>query len=140
MHAWCITRYRSYVSCFLLLSPCFSPFGCVRPTGLRVGRVQDVALLKIDAEGHEDYVLRSAESLLSKRQVDAILVEAKGSGHAARDRVKREYFSRLTSGGVGCSYSAYEFYEEVGRSVYAWNLDEVCDRREAFGEEEAVGG
>ena len=82
-----------------------------------------MVLLKIDAEGHEDFVVRSAASLLSQRQVDAILVEAKGSGHAVRDRFKREFFSQLTSGGMG--YSAYEFYEEVGRSVYAWNLDEV---------------
>lgn len=37
-----------------------------------------MALLKIDAEGHEDFVVKSAAALLSEHRVDAILVEAKG--------------------------------------------------------------
>ena len=130
---------------------------------------QDVALLKIDAEGHEDFVVKSASALLSRsltssppslsltpptlpppllpptslspavvalvvksasislsrHRVDAILLEAKGSGQPARDDFKREFFSRLVHVD---GYLSYEFYEEVGRSVFAWNLDEVrCD-------------
>ena len=124
---------------------------------------QDVALLKIDAEGHEDFVVKSASALLkrsltlppslsphplsppllpstslspalvapvvksasislSRHRVDAILLEAKGSGQPARDDFKREFFSRLVDVD---GYLSYEFYEEVGRSVFTWNLDEV---------------
>lgn len=85
-------------------------------------RKQDVALLKIDAEGHEDFVVKSAASVLSKHRVGAILLEAKASGHPERDKFKREFFARLTHVE---GFHPYEFYEEVGRSVFAWNLDEV---------------
>ena len=78
---------------------------------------EDVLLLKIDAEGHEDYVVQSAESLLAHHRVDAILVEAKGSGEESRDAFKRQWFASLTE---QHGFSAYEFYEEVGRSVFSW--------------------
>ena len=78
---------------------------------------EDVLLLKIDAEGHEDYVVQSAESLLAHHRVDAILVEAKGSGEESRDDFKRQWFASLTE---QHGFSAYEFYEEVGRSVFSW--------------------
>ena len=82
---------------------------------------EDVALLKIDAEGHEDYVVSSAASLLASYNVAAILVEAKGGGGDDRDAFKREWFANLTE---RQGYTPYEFYEEVGRSVYSWDLAE----------------
>lgn len=82
---------------------------------------EDVALLKIDAEGHEDYVVASAASLLANHKVGAILVEAKGGGGDDRDAFKREWFATLTE---SQGYYPYEFYEEVGRSVYSWSLAE----------------
>ncbi|KAJ1491015.1 hypothetical protein T484DRAFT_1776045, partial [Baffinella frigidus] len=80
----------------------------------------DVILFKIDAEGVEDKVLRSAAKLFAKHHVGAVLIETKPSEDSARDRFKREWLEGMLTQG----YSAYSFYEEVGRSVYSWGLAE----------------
>uniref|UniRef100_A0A7S4KJL2 Methyltransferase FkbM domain-containing protein n=1 Tax=Guillardia theta TaxID=55529 RepID=A0A7S4KJL2_GUITH len=78
----------------------------------------DILLLKIDAEGAEDLVMRSALRILEGRKIDSILLEAKGSSDEARNEFKKGVFKGLVEKG----YTAYEFYEEVGRSVFSWNL------------------
>ena len=69
----------------------------------------DILLLKIDAEGAEDLVMRSALRILEGRKIDSILLEAKGSSDDARNEFKKGVFKGLVEKG----YTAYEFYEEV---------------------------
>ena len=79
---------------------------------------EEVLLFKIDAEGEEDAVLRSAEKLLARRGSAAFLIESKSTGDAERDAWKRGWFQNM----VQADYDAYEFYEEVGRKVWRWDI------------------
>lgn len=81
-------------------------------------RGEDVLLFKIDAEGEEGAVLRSAERLLREGEVTALLIESKATGNAEENGWKRAWFQ----GALDRGYSAFEFYEEVGRAVREWDL------------------
>jgi len=77
-------------------------------------------LFKIDAEGAEDLVVQSASKILERKGVQMLLIESKKIGDEARDGFKKQYFQSLIDRG----YHAYEFYEEVGRIVYSWSLQQ----------------
>jgi FkbM family methyltransferase len=81
---------------------------------------EEVLLFKIDAEGEEDAVLRSAVKLLARRGAAAFLIESKSTGDAERDAWKRRWFQTM----VQADYDAFEFYEEVGRKVWSWDIAE----------------
>eukprot|EP00960_Hanusia_phi_P045186 757080-Hanusia_phi.AAC.5 len=84
---------------------------------------EDILLLKIDAEGAEDLVMRSAERIFDNWSVESILLEAKGSSDKARNEFKQGMFKGLVEQG----YTAYEFYEERTLSFEKWPSDQVFE-------------
>ncbi len=66
------------------------------------------------------FLFRSVLSCVSRHKVSSLLIESKESNIPHRDAAKKAWFNHLIDRG----YHSFEFYEEVGRSVWSWDLHE----------------